>query len=282
MELTFRRQTFAYLLFLVLATISFCGCKTIRLGEGALFYPVLIANYSSFENLKEINLTDSSGNVINGLELTDSDTGVVVLYFHSNYGSIWEKDFEQIVKIMDTLNYSMVAIDYCGYGKSTGSASIQSLYSTASLTYKYVKEKYPAHKIIIWGFSLGSIPTCFLANQKKGDKIIIESGLTYDREIIENVVRNNTKKSQRHFLKIKMDSTLKFNNQEYIKNSTQPFLYIHGELDKTVTLEQATRSFQLTQNRHKIFYKVTGAGHNETYKNKTEYLDIVRQFIATK
>ena len=217
MELIRKYFTHRYSLVLFPIVISLFACKSVRLDETVLFYPVQIANYSAFENLTEINLTDSSGHLINGIELSKPKSSFIVLYFHSNYGSIWEKDFERIVKNIDTLGFSFVSVDYCGYGKSTGNVSIQSLYSTASATYKYVTDKYPNHKIIIWGFSLGSIPTCYLASQGKGDKIIIESGLTFDREVVENVVKNNTKKRQRFFLKIKIDSSLRFNNQEYIK-----------------------------------------------------------------
>lgn len=282
MELTCQFFSPIKLFALFALVFSLSNCQTVRLGESALFYPVQIANYSAFDNLKEINLADSSGHLINGIELSNPVSKTVILYFHSNYGSIWEKDFESIVRNIDTLGYSMVAIDYCGYGKSTGNASIQSLYSSADITYKYVQDRYPKNRVIIWGFSLGSIPTCFLAAQGKGDKIILESGLTYDEEIISNVVKNNTKKSQRLFLKIKMDSALTFNNQENIKKTTQPFLYIHGELDKTVTIQQATINFQLTPNNNKVFYKVVGAGHNETDKNKNEYLEVVRQFVSPK
>jgi pimeloyl-ACP methyl ester carboxylesterase len=270
------------LLSFIFYVVIISGCKSVKLNQSVLFFPVTIADYSSFKHLREFNIRDSSGNLINGIEIDKPNRKSVILYFHGNSGSIWEKDFERIVKNIDSLNLDMIAIDYTGYGKSLGSPSITSLYSNAAATYEYAIKKYSPDSIIIWGFSLGSIPTSRLAREGKGVKIIIESGLTYDREILTNVMKNNTNSFQRLFINFQMESTLIFSPQEDIKQSKQPFLFIHGELDKTVTYTQAMNNFEYVSNTYKRFYLVKNVGHNETDYNIKEYYKIIDNYLQNK
>lgn len=268
-----------YLIYFVLV-ITFNGCKTIQLNDSILFYPVNIADYTSYAYFQEINIKDSSGNIINGIELNHHNRKKVVLYFHGNGGSIWVKRFEKIVKIIDTLNYNMLAIDYTGYGKSTGIASINHLYSNANAIYEYAINKYSADSIFIWGYSIGSIPSCRLASEGKGNKIIIESGLTYSDEVVMNVVKNNTNGFQRMFIRIQMDETLKFSPQEDIKKSKQPFLFIHGDMDEMIPIEQALVNYQSVSNANKKIYTVKNVGHNDTDEYRDEYFNILNSFLS--
>ncbi|MFN3757539.1 MAG: prolyl oligopeptidase family serine peptidase, partial [Flavobacterium sp.] len=90
------------------------------------------------------------------------------------------------------------------------------------------------------------------------------------------------KSYQRLFINFQIDSTLIFSPQEDIKQSKQPFLFIHGELDKTVTYRQAITNYEYVSNTNKKFYLVKSAGHNETGHNSKEYYQVLNNFLQNK
>ena len=78
------------------------------------------------------------------------------LFFHSREGNISDQD-EQIMRLRDT-GCNVFLVDYPGYGKSGGRASIKAVKASADAAYQFVRESLnvPSNRLILVGDELGS------------------------------------------------------------------------------------------------------------------------------
>ena len=74
----------------------------------------------------------------------------------------------------NALGIDILAVDYPGYGLSTGNTTEQSIFNAAHLVYKYARDHLVAQQMVIIGKSLGTGPAVFLTSHDdvKRDKIV--------------------------------------------------------------------------------------------------------------
>jgi fermentation-respiration switch protein FrsA (DUF1100 family) len=73
------------------------------------------------------------------------------------------------------MNVNLLSYDYEGYGRASGSPSETACYEDIDAAYQYLVEtlnKRPEH-IVIYGRSLGSGPSCYLAEKLSKSKITL-------------------------------------------------------------------------------------------------------------
>ena len=77
-------------------------------------------------------------------------------------------------------DWEFIAYDYPGYGLSTGTPSEESCYESIDTVYQYLLNELgrSPERILIWGRSLGTGPSCYLASQQKVGGIILETPFT--------------------------------------------------------------------------------------------------------
>eukprot|EP01068_Selenidium_serpulae_P006281 Selendium_serpulae@DN4331_c0_g1_i2.p1 len=128
------------------------------------------------------------------------------------------------------LRVTIVGYDYSGYGRSTGRSSERNTFADIRACYKFVRTelKVPWDRIIVYGQSLGSGPSCEVASSKKtpvGGLVLhsaISSGL---RLLFEDM-----KTSPWYDV---------FKNVEKLPHVTCPTFIVHGELDSQVSIRHA-------------------------------------------
>ena len=78
------------------------------------------------------------------------DIGIIYLYFY---------------ELSKRLNVNVISYDYSGYGKSKGQMNEDQVYRNITTMYNYatIIKKIPALKLLLYGRSLGSGPTLYLA-----------------------------------------------------------------------------------------------------------------------
>ena len=67
-----------------------------------------------------------------------------------------------LYKLLSSLGYHVIALDYRGYGDSTGTPSEKDLVKDSQFTYEYINKWAPDSNIFIWGHSLGTGVTSHL------------------------------------------------------------------------------------------------------------------------
>lgn len=181
---------------------------------------------------------------------------------------------EDLGNLKSFLNYwasgstEIIAYDYPGYGLSDGSSSENGCYNAIEAVYQKVVEDFGRNpsEIILWGRSLGTGPSLFLAANKKIGGIILETPFLSAFRSVTGITI------------LPWD---RFRNIEHTNQVTCPSLVIHGTLDEVVPFRQGKQIFsELPEPR--TFLKVDNAEHNNLMEVGGDlYSDTISKFIIS-
>ncbi|MCO6488626.1 MAG: alpha/beta hydrolase [Phaeodactylibacter sp.] len=173
----------------------------------------------------------------------------VVLYLHGNQGNLqrWAKHQGAFTR----LGYDFFAIDYRGYGKSSGRPSEQGLYADGEAAYRWLLGHYPEREIVLYGRSLGSGIASWLAARRRPRLVILET--PFDN--MPNVVRALSRLPMPDAV-----FRLSFPNDRHLKELNCPAVIFAGTRDRIVEYRLSQRLRPLLE-RPEDFITIDGAGH---------------------
>jgi hypothetical protein len=200
----------------------------------------------------------------------------VLLYLHGCCNNI-SSDIDQ-AKLFQKLGFSILLIDYRGYGRSEGAfpSELQS-YADASAAWNYLREKKQVKpkQILIYGVSLGGAIAIELATKNPDAMgLIIESSFSSMREMI----------GERPIPPIyPFDLILhqKFDSIAKVKTLIMPILFLHGTSDRTVPYRMTEELYSAAASSHKQMTLIPKGGHlNSAMYASPLYWQSVRNFIS--
>ena len=188
-----------------------------------------------------------------------------VLYSHGN-----AEDLGMIRYRMNQYvehGYGVAAYDYEGYGMSDGTPSESAAYRDIERVWRWLVEekKIPQESIVIHGFSVGTGPSCYLAEKVNARALILEAPFQSTFAV-----------AGVGFLPFN-----RFPNIDRIANIDMPLLIIHGDADRIIPFSHGRKLFE-TAKEPKTLYTVEGAGHNNLILKAGEnYWKTLRKFLDT-
>ena len=218
---------------------------------------------------KETRFRAEDGVMLHGWFFPLENDAPVILFFHGNAGNM--SNCLDNIRLMLASGLQVFIFDYRGYGKSEGKPSEAGLYKDGIAAYDYLVsgKRIKADKIICFGHSLGAAVAIDTALKRSVRSLIIESPFTS----IKGMAR-----SMFLFSLLSPIIPANYNNLEKIKEVMVPKLIIHGDKDKLVPFSMGTALYE-TSTGTKYFYKISGAGHNDTYITGGEkYFHIITEF----
>lgn len=223
---------------------------------------------SSYQDDSQIlKLQASDGKSISAYLLKNDNSNNLLIYSHGNNEDVGQ--IRPILEHFQQLGISILTYDYPAYGTSTGRASESGTYAAIEATFNYATESlgYPPERIILYGRSLGSGPSTWLAEQKGVAGLILEGAFTSTFRVMTG---------------IKILLWDKFDNYARMPNIKCPILMIHGTDDRVVPITHAQKNWrQIKGNKQKLF--VQGAGHGDLIEIAgDDYWNIVLSFIHGK
>ena len=148
-------------------------------------------------------------------------------------------------------------IDYRGYGMSEGSATEQGLYEDADAGIDWLISKgADQDKTVYYGFSLGAIPLIHRAANRadfKPKSLICEAPLASTENLAQSSVLLN--------IDSEFVTELELNNAEQIKKVDVPFMWLHGEEDDFVEINNGELIFANYQGPYSEAHRVSNGGH---------------------
>lgn len=206
---------------------------SVYLQRKALFRPVRLAADYVFqfpEPFEEHYFATPDGERLNALFFAAEGTAKrgVVLYFHGNRDNL--QRWGALHRGFTSLGYDFLAPDYRGYGKSTGEPDENHYYEDALLIYKWLRKKYAAENIVLYGRSLGTGMAAYLAAHVPARTIILETPFDNIRGLLSSHLRNNEPPFEPAF---------EFPNHEFLNKTTLPVLIFHGTRDRVVPYTSA-------------------------------------------
>ncbi len=212
-------------------------------------------NYGiSYEN---VSFRAADGVRLHGWYVASKDPdGPVLFWAHGNAGNLSHRA-ENIALIQKELGAGVFIFDYRGYGKSEGRPGEEGLYADARAAYKWLIDRISPERVFLFGRSLGAAAMTKLAMEgKEARGLILESPF-------ENTLAMGKKMFP--FLPVGWLVSSKFDNASMLPKVELPLFILHGDKDGIVPFAQGRRLYESAGSRHKRFFTIRGAGHNDTY-----------------
>ena len=219
-----------------------------------------------------ITIETADGERLRGWHLPRADAVAQVVYFHGNGGnlSVWSDILAGIVEH----GYEVIAIDYRGFGVSTGAPTEQGLYRDVEATITYVdghlrRQDLP---LIYWGRSIGSAMAAYAASRRAPDGVILEAGFPNARSIFE---------SSPIMLALTLFATYRFPTAEWMASVRAPVLVLHGDQDGVIPYSAGQRLYEALPGP-KRFVTIAGGDHNDpSPPDAALYWGAIQEFITS-
>ncbi|MFC1798537.1 alpha/beta hydrolase [Thermodesulfobacteriota bacterium] len=200
-----------------------------------------------------------------------------ILFFHGN-GEI-VADYDELGPVYTRLGIHFLAVDYRGYGRSTGTPSItammQDCHTIFHFCHSWLKGNGYRGRLFLMGRSLGSASVIELASSypEMVDGLIVESGFAYTDPLL-NLLGIDTRS-------LGLTESDGLNNLEKIHNFSKPTLIIHAEKDHIIPFSDGQALYDACTSSSKTMLEIPGANHNDIFALGFEqYLEAVKQIVS--
>ncbi|XP_029110855.1 alpha/beta hydrolase domain-containing protein 17A isoform X2 [Scleropages formosus] len=189
-----------------------------------------------------------------------------VLFSHGNAVDLGQMS-SFYIGLGTRINCNIFSYDYSGYGVSTGKPSEKNLYADVDAAWQALRSRYgiSPENIILYGQSIGTVPTVDLASRYECAAVVLHSPLTSGMR----VAFPDTRKTYC------FDA---FPNIEKVSKITSPVLIIHGTEDEVIDFSHGLALFERCPKAVEPLW-VEGAGHNDI-ELYSQYLERLRRFIS--
>jgi uncharacterized protein len=180
-----------------------------------------------------------------------SDPRARVVYFHGNGGNLsnWAPILTGIVR----QGYSVFAVDYRGYGLSSGRPTERGLYrDVEAVLARAWPDRDSRLPLIYWGRSLGGAMAAYAATVRAPDGVIVEAGFPDAR----SVVRGSP------LALVSFLASYRFPAAELLNRAGVRVLQLHGDRDSVIPFELGRELFDRLA-VPKEFVVIRGGDHND-------------------
>lgn len=259
---------------LLVAILAFLLWGVRRLEPRLAFYPLSgedITPRDMGRAFSALTIETADGERLRAWHLPEPAARAQVVYFHGNGGnlSLWS----DILVALAGQGFEVIAVDYRGYGMSTGAPSEQGLFRDAQavLDYAHARLRRAELPMIYWGRSIGTAVAAYAAAQRAPDGVVLEAGFPTARSIlITNPV----------MLLLSFLATYRFATAEWMSAVTVPALVIHGDRDSVIPYRLGRQLYESLPGP-KRFVTIPGGDHNDPVPaDAPAYWKAVDEFVG--
>jgi fermentation-respiration switch protein FrsA (DUF1100 family) len=211
--------------------------------------------------VRELNIAVNNRGIINAWWLSADPSlsaAVAVLYFHGNDGNLGE-ELERL-GTLHRLGLPILAIDYRGYGNSSGPPPSESnVYEDAVAAWDHLVRVrgVDPKRIVLYGHSLGAAVAVELALRRApACGIVLESTFTSMAAMA---------RSQYPLMPVEWLLEERFDTLNKISHLALPMLFVHGMNDDIVPVGMTEELFRAAREPKQLF--LVDAGHEDALQN---------------
>ena len=178
----------------------------------------------------------------------------VVAFFHGNGENLETLRYAGLLEDLERLGVAFLAVDYPGYGRSTGEPGEEGLLATGEAAVAWARERHPGRPVVVCGWSLGAAVADALAarHPEEVSGLIALSPWTALEEVARLLFPGFAVKA---LLRERYDSLAA------ARTIRVPALVIHGERDEIIPAAQGRQVAEALANGRWV--PVPRTGHND-------------------
>jgi uncharacterized protein len=194
----------------------------------------------------------ATGERVHGWRVPSPNARARVLFLHGNEGNI--ADRLESLKVLHALGLEVLAIDYPGYGQSTGDPSEQSCDRAARHCLDVLRADAPSLPVVVWGRSMGGGVATSLLGRPGIAALVLEASFTSIPDV-----------AQLHYpwLPARWMSRVKFPSKERLHGVQVPVLVVHSNEDEVIPFHHG-EALVAAAGEQGTFVAITGT-HGEGY-----------------
>lgn len=171
----------------------------------------------------------------------------VILYLHGNawtlgmlhgrypYDTSAAWDCSLIDRLARETGYDVVAFDYAGYNPDDGAPHYILALQNAFTVYHHLRKSYRPDQIVIFGYSIGTAISTWLASQVPSAGLILQSSFSSFRDLTPSVIAERRRGMVRSLFR-----PINFYKSKKLISSLKCKVYfIHGDQDDLCPLDRA-------------------------------------------
>jgi fermentation-respiration switch protein FrsA (DUF1100 family) len=239
---------------IVLAAIYLVGIAVLYFKQREMLFPIppvgrTAPTAAGFPQAEEDVLTSADGEKVIIWHVPPKPGHPVVLFFPGN-GDFLAGRVSRF-KAITSDGTGLVALSYRGYAGSTGSPNEVGLLQDAAAAYAFTTARYPADRIVAWGFSLGTGVAVAIAAEHPVGKLILEAPYTSTVDVAASLF---------WFVPVRLLMRDPLHSDRRIADVNVPLLIMHGDADPAINIRFGERLFALAH-EPKQFVRFPGGGH---------------------
>jgi fermentation-respiration switch protein FrsA (DUF1100 family) len=220
---------------------------------------------AGFPQAREVALTSADGTRLSAWYVPAQAGRPLVIYFQGNAGGL-DLRAERFRKLTGN-GTGLLALNYRGYGGSSGSPSEAGFIADARAAYDFAAKEVPAARIVAFGESLGTGVAVALASERQVGALILDAPFTSAADVGAAAYR---------FIPVHWFMRDPFYSDRRIGKVHAPLLVLHGERDRIVPIGFGERLFTLA-NEPKRMVRFPEGGH----VNLDDYgaMPVIKEFL---
>jgi pimeloyl-ACP methyl ester carboxylesterase len=196
---------------------------------------------AGFPQAEEIVLDTQDGEHVIAWHVPPKDGKPVVIFFHGN-GEVLPWRVPRFRALTED-GTGLLAVSFRGYGGSSGTPSEAGLLLDGEAAYRLATAHYPAQRIVLWGYSLGSGVAVAVGAKHPIGALILEAPYTSTVDIAAAMFP---------YVPVRWFLRDQFHSDGRIARINAPLLVMHGEKDTVIAVHFGERLFALAPGRKRL------------------------------
>jgi uncharacterized protein len=239
------------------------------------FFPIRGVQQTPAEyklDFEDLTIQTADGEALHAWWLPAPEPRAQVIFWHGNGGNLalWL----DVIAGLRRQEFSVLAVDYRGFGASTGRPSEQGLYLDADAAVRVFEERLrqAGVPVIHWGRSIGTAVAAYTAASTPPDALVLESPFP---DVVAIIGGNPVMRFLHLF------SSYRFPVSEFLERYDGPLLVIHGDADRIIPFRAGRRVYEEARGDRKTFVPIPSADHNDLHLvNRVQYWQAIDAFVA--
>jgi alpha-beta hydrolase superfamily lysophospholipase len=205
---------------------------------------------------------------------TAADQQPVLLYLHGARFNVTGS--APRMRRMQELGFSVLAVDYRGFGKSTaGLPSEDSAYEDARAAWDWLAQKYPDRPRYVFGHSLGGPIAIHLANEVSDERgTIVESTFTSITDVLGSTSWG--------WLPWSLLVTQRLAAVDKVSQIGSPLLVVHGSEDKLIPTTLGKKLYDSAAEPKRFVLVEGGSHHNTNAVGQPQYREALAELMGIR